>query len=890
MTNIPQELLRELVVEEGLSDTELEALSLALDGKSPTEIKELLQIKSENAVQKKLGKIYAKFRISGKGPGKLPKLQKILTDRFQAQQGKKKVLISWYGSTGKFQAEGLRDILAHPQVEALLLDTDMSSGSVWFAEIEKVLEGVDFGVICLPKGFSTNPEVSSATGYLFAKLQYFRLVHFSPEELTESPLPFPKVDATKEDDLAKLLNEIIGGELQEAKDWVNFKLSSSDKWEKIGKQEQSVEDESPNSSLILDAGLRILKDNNCFRENKLFQYPIKNHLKDLDNQLEKVGSSGKAYSMPFELYPRFLTSLQQELKPRVKSVAIIENTDHFWGNEEGDEVAKTANSDSERLFVFPDLASFKQSTKFLLEHASCYKVFVTILDKYLPLAAEFSSGGELTQWQGDHFALPTKEYAIIQTSDDHRLLAWYHEDNANNPRNKKIIQISAKPEEINLYDQAFETIKNTQGVIPFSFEHKDCQEQIAEKFKQIKQDFDEHSLYSSILAHPEQLLKDLHAVRNELIVLQTKEEIIPTALKLVRERLHCQKAAIFLFHKDGRLHREGIQGIDIHGKSIDNNWFPDENYAVGESFTGRAAVPKADGYGEPQWTNDLDKVQLNKESSEKYSQKLGSKRSIIAVPLNGHNKTYGVIEVTNKVDPKTGKPHPSYGFAREEIHWLSAIGSYVATAISNSRRNKQNQLYADLFNCLVKPHQNPQEVYQKVTYRLCSPETAFKVCIIRVITKSEILEEVAKCKVEGINWEGRIHKQIKIGENFTSKAIKSRKPQIVPLISKQIDNFKNKKWVERYQFQSFACFPLISQGEVLGTLSVYTGYEYDFHPSTQKFLEKVASLIAAFVQGLNIQGLNESARALEGRKMVDEERKLNTKEKEQIHNTKLIEV
>ncbi|NEP14491.1 MAG: GAF domain-containing protein [Symploca sp. SIO2C1] len=890
MTNIPQDLLRELVVEEGLSDAELEALSLALDGKSPTEIKELLKIKSENAVQKKLGKIYAKFRISGKGPGKLPKLQKILTDRFQAKQGKKKVLISWYGSTGKFQAEGLKDILAHPQVEALLLDTDMSSGSVWFAEIEKALEGLDFGVICLPKGCSAHPEVNSATGYLFAKLQYFRLVHFSQEELTKSLLPFPKVDGTKEDDLAKLLNEIIGGELQEAKDWVNFKVSSSDRWEKVQEQEQSVADKSPNSSLILNAGLEIVKDNKCFHTNQIFQYLIINRLNNIDNQLEKVGSNGQAYSMPFELYPRYLTFLQQELTPSVKSVAIIENAESFWGNEEGDEVAKTANYDSERLFVFPDLASFKQSTKFLLEHASCYKVFVTTLDKYLPLAAEFSSRGELTQWQGNHFALPTKEYAIIQTSDEHRLLAWYHEDNSKSPRNKKVIQFSAKPEEINLYEQAFETIKNAQGVIQFSFDHRDCQEQISEKFEQIKQDFYEHRLYSSILAHPEQLLKDLHGVRNELIALQRKEEIIPTALKLVRERLHCQTAAIFLFHKDGRLHREGIQGVDIHSHPIDNKWFADESYAVGQSFTGKAALPKDDGYGEPQWTNDFDKEQLQNESSQKYSQKLGSKRCIIAVPLNGHNKTYGVIEVINKVDLKTGKPHPSCGFAREEIHWLSAIGSYVATAISNSRRNKQNQLYTDLLNCLVEPRQNPQEVYQKVTCRLCSPETAFKVCIIRVITKSEILEEVAKCKVEEINWEGRIHKQIKIGENFTSKAIKLRKPQIVPLISEQIDNFKNKKWVERYKFASFACFPLISQGEVLGTLSVYTGYKYDFHPSTQKFLEKVASLIAAFVQGLNIQGLNESPRALEGRKMVDEERKLNTKEKEQIHNTKLIEV
>ena len=52
-------------------------------------------------------------------------------------------------------------------------------------------------------------------------------------------------------------------------------------------------------------------------------------------------------------------------------------------------------------------------------------------------------------------------------------------------------------------------------------------------------------------------------------------------------------------------------------------------------------------------------------------------------------------------------------------------------------------------------------------------------------------------------------------------------------------------------FKSFGCFPLIFQGKVLGTISLYTGYEYDFHSSCQTFLDKVTSVVAAFMQRVN---------------------------------------
>ena len=82
---IPQGFLEVVAGDRSLSETELEVLSLALAGESIDAIAKTLNIRSE-AVRKRLGEVYKKFRIPGAGPGKLAKLQKILVTEYQEHQ------------------------------------------------------------------------------------------------------------------------------------------------------------------------------------------------------------------------------------------------------------------------------------------------------------------------------------------------------------------------------------------------------------------------------------------------------------------------------------------------------------------------------------------------------------------------------------------------------------------------------------------------------------------------------------------------------------------------------------------------------------------------------------------------------------------------------------
>ncbi len=70
-----------------ISDSEMKALRLALENRKSKEIAKELGI-SEAATRKRLGEVYRKFEIEGKGPGKLASLEKVLhRQRLKAESG-----------------------------------------------------------------------------------------------------------------------------------------------------------------------------------------------------------------------------------------------------------------------------------------------------------------------------------------------------------------------------------------------------------------------------------------------------------------------------------------------------------------------------------------------------------------------------------------------------------------------------------------------------------------------------------------------------------------------------------------------------------------------------------------------------------------------------------
>lgn len=82
---VPEKFLLYIAKQHGVSDTELEVLSAALQGEAMSAIANRLGIRPE-AARKRLGEVYKKFSIPGAGPGKLAKLQQILVNQHTLYQ------------------------------------------------------------------------------------------------------------------------------------------------------------------------------------------------------------------------------------------------------------------------------------------------------------------------------------------------------------------------------------------------------------------------------------------------------------------------------------------------------------------------------------------------------------------------------------------------------------------------------------------------------------------------------------------------------------------------------------------------------------------------------------------------------------------------------------
>ncbi len=162
-------------------------------------------------------------------------------------------------------------------------------------------------------------------------------------------------------------------------------------------------------------------------------------------------------------------------------------------------------------------------------------------------------------------------------------------------------------------------------------------------------------------------LSDITKLRkfgNQLLARKTLSQICDDTFNLIEKEIHPQVSSIFIFQKDGYIERVGIRGIDIDRNRIPADWLNKRNdedrerYRPGDGFSGFVVKPKEDDiYGEPLLSTNIEQ-DFTLIFGQQYKEKLGFLGSGISVPLNGTHRTFGTIEVLNKINPNTGSPDP----------------------------------------------------------------------------------------------------------------------------------------------------------------------------------------------------------------------------------------
>lgn len=350
-----------------------------------------------------------------------------------------------------------------------------------------------------------------------------------------------------------------------------------------------------------------------------------------------------------------------------------------------------------------------------------------------------------------------------------------------------------------------------------------------------------------------QEITDLRKFGNTILTFPSVSLIVEETFLEIKKKLSPQVVSIFLFSKDGFLERYELNGRDKHGSVIDASWLHDEKYRPGESFSGKAAYGQP--YGEPYWSTQLDEEIDDFLYGKEYLEKLGFLKSGISVPLNGTRRTFGTIEVINRVNPEDGLADSALLYSDSDACWLTLVGAHVATAISRLRKKDEDKISAMISRILADPmlenvpvHTKEESAYKVIAEKLVDYLMPYKVCIVRLTFDGHSLFVTDKAHSDGDEkgWLYRADEPRVKGQKIVGRVFHSGKHEIIKDITEREDEFTNIEWIRSQNLKSFICFPLVMLGKVIGTLSLFTGYVHEFTESDIDFLENVSFLLAAF--------------------------------------------
>jgi GAF domain-containing protein len=343
-------------------------------------------------------------------------------------------------------------------------------------------------------------------------------------------------------------------------------------------------------------------------------------------------------------------------------------------------------------------------------------------------------------------------------------------------------------------------------------------------------------------------LHDVKAVRNfgnKALQCATLQDVSKLLFDLVEENIKAQVTSLFLFLKNGEIERVSIRGKDNRGEPIDPSWLDKngrhEHYLPGMSFSGKVLEPEEGfAYGKPILSNDI-KNDYRLEYGNEYEQKLGSLRNGISVPLNGTHRTFGTIEAINKIDGD---------FTQRDLGWLTIVGGHVSTAISRLRKNKEEEVIRYLENTLRSKNgaKSIDEISGRVADLLVKDDLmSYKFCTFRFIDRegTGLLARATSSYSDELSVENKIHLNRRVNQGLVGKVYRTKEPIEIKKIKENIKLFVNREWIIGSKLQSFFCFPLIYQGRAIGTMSVFTGYEYELHDRDRDFLQLVSFLVAS---------------------------------------------
>jgi hypothetical protein len=356
--------------------------------------------------------------------------------------------------------------------------------------------------------------------------------------------------------------------------------------------------------------------------------------------------------------------------------------------------------------------------------------------------------------------------------------------------------------------------------------------------------------------------------------LPLKEGILDHALKVIHKVINCQISAVFLIDKKGVLKRYSLRGITNLNQTLSSEWFSTEEYSISnDSFVGKTALASnanaqhsnTSQFGELHYSYTIEQdLKNDKDNLTKYKEGCGEIFQVVALPINNHYRTIGVLRIINKVDSSSHKVLKYDRFSDTDLIYLSLFASEIGTALNNFERDSNRRLFSALMKDVCRP-ESPNIIEKDLSHvdrtkrfvdtalsKLVKNESSpFNFAILRFLCDNKKLCCVASVAAyENKLNEGRDNNHIEIykHDSFVSYVVTTQQYIVISDISSKMDRFNNKPWVEKRKFSTFCCFPLqCREKDVFGTLSLYTAYRYKYDAKSTELIQSFCDALSALL-------------------------------------------
>lgn len=310
------------------------------------------------------------------------------------------------------------------------------------------------------------------------------------------------------------------------------------------------------------------------------------------------------------------------------------------------------------------------------------------------------------------------------------------------------------------------------------------------------------------------------------------------AVRLVRAS---SGSVVLLNPTSGFLEIQASQGLPKNAAEL--------KLRVGEGITGWVARS-----GQPARVDDVSQ-------DPRYISLRRNVRSELAVPLEVNGEIRGVLNVDS--DRKKA-------FGPEDQELLEALAAEAARVIHNTWLYEQLRLKARLFESLANVSRtinstlNLDDALQVITREACLLMQA-KVCSLMLVDERQEWLDLRASFGAG---EAYVSKpRLSLQDSLLGVVVRRKKPLQVENVQVS-SRYQNVEVARREGLVSLLSVPLLFAGEVIGTLSVYTGQPYSFSNEEIRILSAQAEMSAIAI---------EKARLYE--RIVDVEEQLRQNEK-----------